>query len=100
MLTDTRLTVTQIRTTAMGLIMVSEVILFQINIFKKTFDGKHEFHCSFKIKKGMKIIPICSKSNPDKLSFKLNCKNESFRNLHGIWCPSTYDHQCAFEHIY
>lgn len=51
MLTDTQLAVTQRRITAMGLIMVSEVILFQINIFKETFDGKHELHCSFKIKK-------------------------------------------------
>lgn len=92
MLTDTQLAVTQRRITAMGLIMVSEVILFQINIFKETFDGKHELHCSFKIKKGMKTILICSKSSPDRLSFKLSCKNESFRNLHGIWCPSIYDH--------
>ncbi len=51
MLTDTQLTVTQRRITAMGLIMVSETILFQIIMFKETFDGKHEFHCSFKIKK-------------------------------------------------
>ncbi len=51
MLTDTRLTVTQIRITAVGLIMVSEAILFQIIMFKETFDGKHAFHCSFKIKK-------------------------------------------------
>lgn len=53
MLKDTPLTVTQIRIAAMGLIMVLEVILFQINIFRKTFDGKHQFPCSFNIKQGM-----------------------------------------------
>lgn len=61
LLTDTWLTVTLIRITAMGLIMISDVILFQINIFKETSDGKQEFPCSFEIKNDMWIILICSK---------------------------------------